>query len=199
MRKLNIKQVEKYVNKNIVQFHNNKIKALKQLNLKQVLGKKNPYLFKAKNIILAADLIDNVLGAFLSSSEEKIFGDFLEDLAIFVASKTCNGRKSTTKGIDLEFDYILKVHSKKSIHSGRDKKRANEWQKSGQEWRDQLTSPIMGDGEIIDNVLSLFGSSKEIGIIGSNLNRSNLAQNIVPATNLISCIGYTILNRCVYS
>jgi hypothetical protein len=71
---------------------------------------------------------------------------------------------------DLEFDYMLKIHSKKSIHSGRDKKRANEWQRSGQEWRDQLTSPIMGDGDIINNVLSLFGSSKEIGIIGSNLN-----------------------------
>lgn len=70
----------------------------------------------------------------------------------------------------LEFDYILKIHTKKSIHSGRDKKRANEWQKSGQEWRNQLTKPIIGDSETMDKILSLFGSSKEIGIIGSKMN-----------------------------
>ncbi len=57
-----------------------------------------------------------LLDAFLSSSEEKLFGDFLEDLAIFVASQTCGGHKSTAPGVDLEFQnkgihYIVSVKS----------------------------------------------------------------------------------------
>lgn len=57
-----------------------------------------------------------LLDAFLSSSEEKLFGDFLEALAIFVASQTCNGHKSTAPGVDLEFvnkevHYIISVKS----------------------------------------------------------------------------------------
>ncbi len=49
-------------------------------------------------------MIENTLDAFLSSSEEKLFGDFLEDLAIFIAAQTANGHKSTAPGIDLEFE-----------------------------------------------------------------------------------------------
>ena len=62
-------------------------------------------------------MIDSLLSAFLSSSEEKIFGDFLEDLAIFIAQKTCNGRKSTAQGIDLEFER-QNIHYIVSIKSG---------------------------------------------------------------------------------
>ena len=40
----------------------------------------------------------------MSSSEEKLFGDFLEDLAIFITSKTTSGHKSTAPGMDLEFE-----------------------------------------------------------------------------------------------
>jgi len=104
MRKLKIDQVEDFVNQNIVTFHQNKLKTLKQINLKELLRRKNPYLFKAKNISVASDLIRTLLDAYLSSSEEKIFGDFLEELAIFIAGKTCGGRKSPATGIDLQFE-----------------------------------------------------------------------------------------------
>lgn len=54
--------------------------------------------------------------AFLSSAEETIFGDWMEGLAIYVCSKVYGGRKSTTQGIDLEFDrdgirYIVSIKS----------------------------------------------------------------------------------------
>jgi hypothetical protein len=78
--------------------------------------KKNPYLFKAKNITVAGDLVTDILDAFLSSSEEKLFGDFLEELAIFISHRTCGGKKSSTTGIDLEFEnqgtiYLVSVKS----------------------------------------------------------------------------------------
>lgn len=103
MEELNLNDVKQFVNKNICLFHNNKLKVLEKLKLRNILLKKNPYLFRAKNITVASDLIKNILDAFLSSSEEKIFGDFLEELAVFISDKTSNGRKSAATGIDLEF------------------------------------------------------------------------------------------------
>ena len=40
----------------------------------------------------------------ISSSEEGIFGDWLEGLAIFINGKVFSGRKSEITNIDLEFD-----------------------------------------------------------------------------------------------
>ncbi len=102
MEQLDIASVNDFVNTNISGFHKNKLSTLESINLKALLRKKNPYLFRAKNITVAGDLVRGILDAFLSSSEEKIFGDFLENLAIFIASKTTGGKKSPATGIDLE-------------------------------------------------------------------------------------------------
>ena len=116
MKPLNLDEVREYVNENIVDFHQRKIKSLEELRLEKLLTK-NPYLFKAKNITTAGELVTNLLEAFLSSSEEKLFGDFLEGLAAFIAQKTCNGHKSTAPGVDLEF-FNKNVHYVVSVKSG---------------------------------------------------------------------------------
>lgn len=116
MKPLDIKSVETYVSDNIVDFHKRRLKSLEDLALGKLL-RKNPYLFKAKNITRASDLIDGLLDAFLSSSEEKLFGDFLEKLAVFVAAQTLGGHKSTASGVDLEF-FNNSVHYVVSIKSG---------------------------------------------------------------------------------
>jgi len=116
MKPLDLNNVRDYVNDNIVDFHKRRIKSLEELDLGKLL-KKNPYLFKAKNVVTAGELISSLLDAFLSSSEEKLFGDFLEDLAVFVAQKTCNGHKSAAPGVDLEF-LNKGVHYVVSIKSG---------------------------------------------------------------------------------
>lgn len=115
MRILNLDKVRDYVNENIVDFHERRIKSLEELKLGKLLTK-NPYLFKAKNVTTAGELISGLLDAFLSSSEEKLFGDFLEDLAIFIALNTCDGHKSAASGTDLEFlnkgiHYVVSVKS----------------------------------------------------------------------------------------
>lgn len=86
------------------------------LKLDTILKKKNPYLFRAKNILTAQDIVKNILDSHLSSSDEGIFGNWLEGLAIFINNKVYGGRKSTTTGIDLEFDnksirYIVTIKS----------------------------------------------------------------------------------------
>lgn len=103
MNPLNLDEVCVYVNENIDQFHKRRIEIIKNLTLSQ-LTSKNPYLFRAKNVTKASELIEGTLDAFLSSSEEKLFGDFLENLAIFVANKTTGGHKSSAAGIDLEYE-----------------------------------------------------------------------------------------------
>lgn len=116
MNPLDMNLVCDYVNKNIVSFHQQRISSLEKLHLDKLLAK-NPYLFKAKNIHTAGELISGLLEAFLSSSEEKLFGDFLEGLAVFVAEMSCGGHKSTAPGVDLEF-INRQIHYIVSIKSG---------------------------------------------------------------------------------
>jgi hypothetical protein len=116
MKPLDIERVCDFVNLNIVDFHKRRIHSLEALKLDRLLTK-NPYLFRAKNITTANELISGLLEAFLSSSEEKLFGDFLEELAVFVAQFTCDGHKSTAPGVDLEF-HNKGIHYVVSIKSG---------------------------------------------------------------------------------
>ncbi len=99
-----INQVAKYVEDNIGFFHNHRLAGLKRLNLQNILARKNPYLFRVKNILTAETMVKALLEAHLSSQEETIFGDWLESLCIFVNGAIYQGRKSGITGIDLEFD-----------------------------------------------------------------------------------------------
>jgi hypothetical protein len=116
MKPLNLSKVTEYVETNIGNFHQKRLENLKGLKLDKVLRRKNPYLFKAKNILTAQDLVKSILDAYLSSQEETIFGEFLENLAIFVNSEVYGGKKSAAEGIDLEFEadgitYIIAIKS----------------------------------------------------------------------------------------
>lgn len=100
----------------MVEFHHRRAASLLTLKLNDVLKRKNPYLFRAKNINTASDLVKSVLDAYLSSKEETVFGNLLEALAIFICSNTFNGSKSSAEGIDLEFErdnirYIVAIKS----------------------------------------------------------------------------------------
>lgn len=116
MKKLNLKDVTQYVEKNIGTFHEKRIQSLDGLKLTQVLKRKNPYLFKAKYVLTAEKIINGIIDAHISSNEETIFGDWLEGLAIFINSRVYSGRKSGIPNIDLEFDnsgirYIVTIKS----------------------------------------------------------------------------------------
>ncbi len=114
--KINQKDIKEYVAENIGSFHTARLNSLSKLELKKILLRKNPYLFKAKNILTSEVLVRQLLDAHLSSQEETIFGSFLEGLAIFVAEKVYGGTKSAAEGVDLEFvkekvKYIVAIKS----------------------------------------------------------------------------------------
>ena len=88
----------------ITPFYNSRLNNLTSLHLTSVIKRKNPYLFKAKNIELAGDLVKSLVDAFLSSQEETVFGNLLEGFAIHVSKIRYAGFKSELKSVDLEFE-----------------------------------------------------------------------------------------------
>lgn len=115
MTNIDLTEIAAYVNENIDLFHARRLRCVQQLKLSHLIDK-NPYLFRAKNITKASELVEETMAAFLSSSEEKDFGDFLEGFAIFVAGRAVGGWKSSSPGLDLEFirngiHYIISIKS----------------------------------------------------------------------------------------
>jgi hypothetical protein len=116
MERITKKEIIDFIEPNIQQFHKRRLDNLTDLQLKKILSRKNPYLFRAKNQNTAQDLVTTILDAHLSSQEEGIFGGFLEELAIFICGKVYGGKKSSSEGIDLEFSkkgatYIVSIKS----------------------------------------------------------------------------------------
>lgn len=115
MKKFNFQEVYEYVEKHISIFHQRRLDYVRnKIDLFKILKQKNPYLFRAKNVLTAQDLIKGFLDAFLQSQEETLFGDFIEGLAIFVCDKVYGAKKSELTGIDLEFEkdgvmYVVEI------------------------------------------------------------------------------------------
>jgi len=110
------KRIQDFVSENIGTFHKARLARILKLTLADILRRKNPYLFRAKNLNAAPDLVASILDAYLSSSEEELFGQFLEELAIFVSGITLDGQKSAAEGLDLELTkggtrYIIAIKS----------------------------------------------------------------------------------------
>ncbi len=94
-----------YLSNNVLnQFYDKRFEKLGELKLANILKRKNPYLFKAKNIELGGDFVKSIVDAFLSSQEETIFGNLLEGFAIYISETLDGGFKSKLKSVDLEFE-----------------------------------------------------------------------------------------------
>lgn len=115
MSNIDWQDVCEYVEKNITHFHQQRLDYItNKVDLDKILEQKNPYLFRAKNLQTAQDLIKGFIDAFLQSQEETLFGHFIEGLAIFVADKVFGAKKSMLTGMDLEFEkediiYVVEI------------------------------------------------------------------------------------------
>lgn len=79
-------------------FYGTLIEKIDGLNIQKVMKRKNPYLYRAKAMQSATEIVDSVLTAFVSSSEETIFGNcFFEPIAIAASG----GNKALAEGIDI--------------------------------------------------------------------------------------------------
>jgi len=152
-----LQAVQDYVEANIGDFHQKRLDTVKSKRLNAVLQRKNPYLFKAKNTQKAGDLVESIMDAFISSQEETLFGNFLEEVAIFVANYVHDGYKPKTSeltGIDLVFDkdiYLFIVEIKSGPNWGNSSQKQkmylnfrNAIQKLQPEHPDKIIVPVNG-------------------------------------------------------
>ncbi len=81
----------------LASFYKRRIAALESLDLGKVLRRKNPYLFRALGIQTPTEMIERLLAAHITSSDETIFGEsFFEP----ICRALCGGRIAGTKGAD---------------------------------------------------------------------------------------------------
>ena len=108
-------------------FYSSLIDKIDGLDIVKVMKRKNPYLYRAKAMENAAEIVESVLSAFVSSSEETIFGNcFFEPIAIAAS----NGQKALAEGIDIMIQnndlntiYAVAVKSGPSVFNADSKKR----------------------------------------------------------------------------
>lgn len=108
-------------------FYGSLIKKIDGIDISTIMKSKNPYLYRSKAMQSAAEIVDSVLQAFVSSSEETIFGNcFFEPIAIAAS----NGSKSVAEGIDLEIRdtsnnvlFVVAVKSGTSVFNADSKKK----------------------------------------------------------------------------
>jgi hypothetical protein len=195
MNPLLFDEVRHYVSENITDFHSRRAKSLQGIHLNTLLNK-NPYLFRAKHLTTASELVMSLLDAFLSSSEEKMFGDFLEGLAVFIAEKTCNGHKSTAPGVDLEF-FNNGIHYVVSVKSGTKWGNSSQQKRLEQDLRDAATRLKQSRRSVnVQPVLGIcYGKTKTayvrgyLKVVGQNF-WSLISDNKNLYTEIIEPIGF---------
>ena len=108
-------------------FYGTLIEKIDKLDIVKVMKRKNPYLYRAKAMENASEIVESVLSAFVSSSEETIFGNcFFEPIAIAASG----GNKALAEGIDIMIQdnktntiYAAAVKSGPSVFNADSKKR----------------------------------------------------------------------------
>ena len=106
-------------------FYSSLIAKVNSLNIKTIMKRKNPYLFRAKAMNGAAQIVDAILAAFISSSEETIFGNvFFEPIACAAAQ----GQKALAEGVDIMVErdntiYAIAVKSGTSVFNADSRKK----------------------------------------------------------------------------
>ncbi len=123
-------ELEELIKDNLETFYQRRLQRLSKLKLKDTLSKKNPYLFRAIGVQDASDIVGGILQAYISSSDETIFGDaFFEPIALAVSG----GSVSPSEGVDvaIESEDIYKAISVKSgpniFNSSQSKRQSDEF------------------------------------------------------------------------
>ncbi|MBQ7417113.1 MAG: hypothetical protein IJV18_03280 [Acidaminococcaceae bacterium] len=121
------KEVVEAIANGLDNFYKSLIDKINTLDINKIMKRKNPYLYRAKAMQNATDIVSSVLDAFVTSSEETIFGNcFFEPLAIAASG----GSKALAEGVDIMVEkkeentiYAVAVKSGPSVFNADSKKR----------------------------------------------------------------------------
>lgn len=125
---MNARELEKLIAKCLKDFYTRRMSKLKSLKLKRFLRRKNPYLFRAMGIEKASELVESILAAYISSSDETIFGDaFFEPIARLASGGTVSPTEGVDFTIETEDRYLaVAMKSGPNIYNASQKKRQSE-------------------------------------------------------------------------
>jgi hypothetical protein len=125
---VNSNNLQSLISKCLKDFYERRVRKLEELRLKDFLRRKNPYLFKALGTQKASDIVEQILTAYINSSDETMFGEaFFEPIA-----RIASGAKvSDAEGVDFVIeskDRILAVALKSgpNIYNASQKKRQSQ-------------------------------------------------------------------------
>ena len=123
------KAVEEAIAHALEEFYTSLLAKIDNINIEDIMKRKNPYLYRAKAMQSASEIVESVLSATVSSSEETIFGNcFFEPLAIAASG----GNKALAEGVDImvqnkdnndDVIYAVAVKSGPSVFNADSKKR----------------------------------------------------------------------------
>jgi Type II restriction endonuclease EcoO109I len=98
---MNPDELKQLIADSLNEFYKRRSQRLGTLKLNQVLLRKNPYLYKALGTHSATEIVEEILKAYLSSSDEGLFGDvFFEPIAKAVSG----GVVSPSEGVDIAIE-----------------------------------------------------------------------------------------------
>jgi hypothetical protein len=121
-------ELEQIVGSLLDAFYARRVQKLEGLKLTDTLKRKNPYLFRAMGMQKASEIVEALLQAYMSSSDEGIFGDaFFEPLAKAVSG----GAVGTAEGVDIVIEderrYLaVAVKSGPAVFNAQSKRRQNQ-------------------------------------------------------------------------
>lgn len=124
-------RVEQEIEKLLSDFSAKQRKKL-DISPEKILLRKNPFLFRVRAGASATLLAQMAIDAFLSSSEETIFGNILEGIAVAVCAHAKGGTKSSAEGIDIEYTCgsertVIQVKSGPNWGNSSQKKKMNDY------------------------------------------------------------------------
>lgn len=90
---------------------------------------------------------DKVKNIFVLNNKGMDIGPFLYVMSYLVKN-------------NINYDLLLKIHTKKSIHEGRSAQ-------IGKMWNDELYNSILGTSDKVDGIINIFDKNEDIGVVGS--------------------------------
>jgi hypothetical protein len=143
------KRLEKLVLDSLERFYERRLAKLKKLDLRHILRRKNPFLFRALGFTKASELVERLLESYIWSSDEGIFGDaFFEP----IAKEVSGGVISPSEGVDIAIETETRYKAI-SVKSGPNIFNASQKKKQNQQFM-ELRSRLLKSGKQFDALLA---------------------------------------------
>jgi hypothetical protein len=112
-------ELQQLIFEQLDEFYSRRVKKLSGLKLRDTLARKNPYLFRAIGVSKASEIVEGMLKAYISSSDEGIFGEvFFEPIAKSICGRSSYYSGSYGVDIGLEDEHVFRAIAIKSGKAG---------------------------------------------------------------------------------